>query len=296
MDFSDVGGMEELKETMKKNIVYPLIDKDLAKEYGIKIGKGILLYGPPGCGKTYIMKAVAGECKVNFINLKISDILSMWVGNSEKAVTTLFQTARKYAPCIIFIDEIDALGGERAGFETAGWYRMTLDQLLTEMDGIEENEGVLVVGATNAPYFIDPALLRSGRFGKFIYVPPPDSSSRKEIFKVCMKGKPVGEIDYDLLAKMTGGFSSADIKNICDEAAMIPWGEALKTKKKRKINMNDLKLAINEKRPTLDIWYEAVEKQLRKGSEKIFSELFDDLRMRKENQTKKREKNKEMYR
>lgn len=268
--FKDVTGMEKVKELLKEYIVYPLLDPELARRYGKLGGGGVLMYGPPGCGKTYIMKAAAGECSANFINVKLSDVLDMYVGNTEKNIRNIFETARKSTPCIVFIDEIDGLGGRRDQMrESVQYMRMAVNQLLYEMDGIEaRNENVLVVAATNSPWDVDPALRRAGRFTKLVYVGEPDHASRKATLQYWSRGRPLAPgIDWDRLARATVGYSQADLKAICDDAAAIPWLEALKTGRQRPITMGDFIQAIRKKRSSLPPWYESAKKEVGKQEE-----------------------------
>jgi len=300
MNFKDVAGMEKLKEKLKEAVVYPMKRPDLAQEYGVLGGGGIMLYGPPGCGKTYMMKASAGECKVKFLNVKLSDILDQYVGGTEKNIHKVFSTARKNTPCILFIDEIDALGGKREHMgESAQYLKAAVNQLLYELDGIESaNEDLLAVGATNAPWDVDPAMRRAGRLGKLIYVPEPDFVSRREILKLRMKKKLraekiAGFIPWNRIALATWGYASADLKAIVDESAARPWREAFhkieKIKEKlikdgmtteraeeearkkiklRKVNGNDLLEAVKKKKSSLPPWYEQAKKQIGKQEEK----------------------------
>ncbi len=228
MTFEDVAGMIKMKEEIRDTIVYPMINPELAKHYGKLGGGGILMYGPPGCGKTYIVKAAAGECKAGFINAKLSDLLDMYVGNTEKNIHKVFELARKNSPCILFFDEVDAIGGRRDQGEGAQYMKMAVNQMLYEMDGIEaHNENVLVIAATNAPWDVDPALRRSGRFSKAIYIPEPDTTSREAILKLHAKKRPMGKaIPFKLLAWATYGYASSDLKALVMESTDIPWKEA----------------------------------------------------------------------
>ncbi|MCX8197012.1 MAG: tetratricopeptide repeat protein [Candidatus Micrarchaeota archaeon] len=271
VNFSSVAGMKKMKEEIKEAIVYPLMKPDLARRYGKLAGGGILLYGPPGCGKTFIMKAAAGECQASFINAKISDILDMYVGNTEKNIHNVFETARKNAPCIVFFDEVEGLGGRREEMtQSTAYMKMAVNQLLFEMDGIESNnENVLVVGATNAPWDVDPALRRSGRFGKTIFIPEPDFISRVEILKMHVKKIPAASnIAFYRLALATIGYASADLKAVVEEAATIPWREAFHTGKQRPVTTADFIAAIKKKKSSLPPWYEQAKKQIGQQEEK----------------------------
>ena len=267
INFDDVGGLEEVKEEIKSKIVYPLQHPELAKKYGRDISGGLLLYGPPGCGKTYIAKATAGQCKASFFNVKMTDLLSPEEGVTEKRLHSIFQRAKRNTPAIIFFDEIDAVAGQRTS-AGSGTQRRLINQFLTEMDGFESSEGVIVLGATNAPWDIDPALRRSGRFSEQIFIPPPDQISREQIFKIHTKNRPVESgIDFEKISELCDGFSGADIKQITDEAAKIPWKESMEKGGKRDINFSDFKKAISNMSPSITPWIKQAEKELKKSGE-----------------------------
>ena len=271
MKFDQVAGMKKMKEDINESIVYPLLKPELAKKYGRLAGGGIMLYGPPGCGKTFIMKAAAGECNSNFINAKISDIVDMYVGNTEKNLHNIFETARKNSPCIIFFDEVEAMAGRREDMgQSNAHMKMAVNQLLFEMDGVESNNGnVLVVGATNAPWDVDPALRRSGRFGKAVIIPEPDLNSRKDIIRLHVKKVPAASrICYFRLALATVGYASADLKSVVEEAASIPWRTAFKTGHQRSVTTEDFVTAIKKKKSTLPPWYAQAKKQIGSQEEK----------------------------
>ena len=269
MNFNDVAGMEKMKEEIREAVIYPMAKPELARKYGKLGGGGIMLYGPPGCGKTFIVKAAAGECEASFINAKLSDLLDMYVGNTEKNIHKVFETARKNTPCILFFDEVDAIGGRRDQQEGAQYMKMAVNQMLYEMDGIEaHNENVLVIAATNAPWDVDPALRRSGRFGKTIYIPEPDLVSRYAIIRMHAKKLPLASvIPYWRLARGTAGYASADLKAVVEEAAAIPWREAFKSGKERNITPSDFLAAIRKKRSSLPPWYEQAKKQIGRQEE-----------------------------
>lgn len=274
--FSDVGGLFEVKEEIKKAIVYPFQHPELYEMYGKKSGEGILLYGPPGCGKTFIAKATAGECDASFLTLKVSDILSKWLGESEKNIKEAFDTAAKYAPSILFFDEIDAIGGRRGERQSDHAQRL-VDELLAQMDGIESTrEKMLILAATNAPWAVDPALRRPGRFSKLILLPNPDREARKEIFKLHVKNRPVKDLVFEELAKLTNGYSSADIAQICSEAADIPLEDALQGKEPRKITMNDFERVLEARKSSLQPWFRLALQEIKKsGEEDIFEPLVN---------------------
>lgn len=282
MKFVEVAGMFKMKEEINEAIVYPLLKPDLARQYGKLAGGGIMLYGPPGCGKTFIMKAAAGECNSNFINAKISDILDMYVGNTEKNLHNIFDTARKNSPCIVFFDEMEALGGRREDMQQSTQYmKVAVNQMLFEMDGVESNnENVLVVGATNAPWDVDPALRRSGRFGKSIFIPEPDYKSRVDILRMHTKKVPAAKgIAYRRLALATVGYASADLKAIVEAAAAIPWRDAFKSGRQRPVNTGDFLAAIKKKKSSLPPWYEQAKKQIGTQEEKTIVDGKEHLKI-----------------
>src|SRR5688572_28944605 len=212
--FADVGGLEDLKDEIRMKIIHPLQHADLYKAYGKAIGGGILMYGPPGCGKTYLARATAGEIKASFVAIGINDVLDMWIGNSEKNLHALFEQARRNTPCVLFFDEVDALAASRVDMRTSGG-RHLINQFLAELDGVEaNNDGLLILAATNAPWHVDPAFRRPGRFDRILFVPPPDAPGRAAILRAMLKGKPQGDVDFDAVAKKTQEFSGADLKAV----------------------------------------------------------------------------------
>src|SRR6201987_3901657 len=228
ISFADVGGMEEVKEEIRMKIIYPLQNRDLFRAYGKKIGGGVLLYGPPGCGKTLISQATAGEIRSHFISVAPPPNLDLYIGNSEKNLHQLFQSARDNAPAVLFFDEVDALAADRKDFRESAM-RTVINQFLAEMDGnVGGNEGILILGATNAPWHLDPAFRRPGRFDRVLFVPPPDSAARAAVLRILIKGKPTGDVDFETVAKKADGFSGADIKAIIDLAVENKLREAMK--------------------------------------------------------------------
>ncbi|MEM0266011.1 MAG: CDC48 family AAA ATPase, partial [Archaeoglobaceae archaeon] len=226
--WEDIGGLENVKQELREAIEWPLKFPDLFRATNIKPPKGILLYGPPGTGKTLLAKAVANESNANFISVKGPELLSKWVGESEKHVREMFRKARQVAPAIIFFDEIDSLAPRRGGIGDSHVTERVVSQLLTELDGLEELRDVVVIAATNRPDLIDPALLRPGRIERHIYIPPPDKEARKEIFRIHLRGKPLSEdVSVEELAEKTEGYSGADIEAVCREAGMLAIREAV---------------------------------------------------------------------
>ncbi|MEM0022057.1 MAG: CDC48 family AAA ATPase [Archaeoglobaceae archaeon] len=267
--WEDVGGLEDVKREIIEAVEWPLKYPEKFKRFGIKPPKGVLLYGPPGTGKTLIAKAVANESEANFISIKGGELLSKWLGESEKAVRKIFRKARQVAPCIIFFDEIDAIAQTRGIDEGSRAVERVLNQLLIEMDGLEELQGVVVIAATNRPDILDPALLRPGRFDRLVYVRPPDKKSRLAIFKIHTRNMPLAEdVDLNELAEMTEGYVGADIEAICREAVMLALRE---NPNAEKVEMRHFYDAIKKIKPsvseTMLSFYERFEERIK--AEKI---------------------------
>ena len=255
INFDEVGGMEAVKEQIRVKIIYPITHAEMFAAYGKKAGGGILMYGPPGCGKTYIARATAGEVKSNFISIGINDVLDMWIGNSERNLHDLFQQARNNRPCVLFFDEVDALGASRSDMrQSAG--RHLVNQFLSEMDGAKSNnEGVLILGATNAPWHVDSAFRRPGRFDEVLFVPPPDESARGEILKIALDGKPAQDVDLKKIAAKTKDFSGADLGAVVETTVEAKLHEAIKTGKPSPITTKDLLTTLKKIKPTTAEWF-----------------------------------------
>jgi AAA+ superfamily predicted ATPase len=255
ISFHDVGGMDDLKDEVRLKIIHPLTNADLYRAYGKAIGGGILLYGPPGCGKTYLARATAGEIKAGFVAVGLNHVLDMWIGSSERNLHDLFQQARRNKPCVLFFDEVDALGASRADMrQSAG--RHLINQFLSELDGVQySNEGVLILAATNAPWHLDSAFRRPGRFDRVLFVPPPDLAARAAILRLHCRGKPVDDIDYQRLARMTDGFSGADLKAVVDLAVEHKLREAMKTGVPKPLKTGDLGTAAGSVKPSTKEWF-----------------------------------------
>jgi transitional endoplasmic reticulum ATPase len=253
--FKDVGGMEALKEEIRLKIIHPLTHPEIYKAYGKKIGGGILMYGPPGCGKTHLARATAGEIKAGFLAVGIHDVLDMWIGNSEKQLHGIFEQARRSAPCVLFFDEVDALGASRTDMRTSGG-RHLINQFLSELDGVEaSNDGVLVLAATNAPWHLDAAFRRPGRFDRIIFVPPPDGPARAGILRILCQGKPLGDVDFDHVGKKTEHFSGADLKAMIDVAIEDKLRDAMKDGVPRPLGTKDLLAAAAKVKPSSREWF-----------------------------------------
>jgi len=253
--FDDVGGMESIKEEIRLKIIHPLQHPEFYRAYGKAIGGGILMYGPPGCGKTHLARATAGEIRAGFIAVGISDVLDMWIGNSERNLHELFEQARRNRPCVLFFDEVDALGASRADMrQHAG--RMLINQFLSEMDGVKaSNEGVLILAATNAPWHLDSAFRRPGRFDRIMFVPPPDAAARAAILRLHLRGKPVDDVDVDHVVKKADGFSGADLRAVVDVAVEAKLREAMKSGVPQPLKTKDLVTAVASRKPTTRDWF-----------------------------------------
>jgi SpoVK/Ycf46/Vps4 family AAA+-type ATPase len=274
INFSDVGGMKRIKEEISMKIIQPLKNPDLYKAFGKKIGGGILLYGPPGCGKTYIARATAGEINAKFINIGLHDILDMWVGSSEKNLHSIFELARKNTPCVIFFDEVDAMGASRSDLRQSSM-RHVINQFLAELDGVESNnDGLLILAATNAPWSVDGAFRRPGRFDRVIFVEPPDKSARQDIIESMLKGKPVTDIDTGKIADNTTDYSGADLKALIDIAVEDKLRESMSSGSLQPITTKDLLKAAKQHRPTTLEWFSSARNYALYANE---SGLYDDI-------------------
>lgn len=272
--FKNVGGMEDVKEEIRLKVIYPLEKPELFAAYGKKIGGGILMYGPPGCGKTHLARATAGEINANFISIGINDVLDMWTGNSERNLHELFESGRRNKPCVLFFDEVDALGSRRSDMQKSSG-RHLINQFLSELDGIESNnEGLLILAATNAPWHMDSAFRRPGRFDRILFVPPPDKPARAEILRLECQGKPVADLDYDYLGKIADGFSGADLKAVVDIAVESKLQEAMKSGAIKPMTTKDLKAAIKKHRPTVTEWFGTAKNHAMYANE---GGIYDDI-------------------
>jgi SpoVK/Ycf46/Vps4 family AAA+-type ATPase len=274
IDFEDVGGMEQVKAEIELKIIKPLEHPELYKAYGKKIGGGILLYGPPGCGKTHLARATAGQVNAQFMNIGINDVLDMYHGNSERKLHEVFEKARKNNPCVLFFDEIDALGASRTDMrKTVG--RHLINQFLAELDGVKySNEGILILGATNAPWHLDPAFRRPGRFDRIIFVAPPDQESREKILEILLKEKPVDSIDYKSIAKKTKKFSGADLQALIDICIEEKLQASFQSGVPSPITTKDLLKAAKKLKPSTEEWFASARNYALYAND---SGLYDDI-------------------
>lgn len=280
--FSDVGGMEQVKEEVRMKIIHPLKHPEIYQAYGKKIGGGILLYGPPGCGKTHLARATAGEVSSSFIPVGISDILDMYIGQSERNLHSIFEKARNSKPAVLFFDEVDALGASRSDMRHSA-ARSIINQFLAELDGVpNNNEGVLTLAATNAPWHLDNAFRRPGRFDRIIFVPPPDEAAREAILRLKLQGKPVETIDFSRLARKTEGFSGADLEAIVDRAIESKLDEAIRKGAPQPISAKDLEAAAKKHRPTTREWFSTAKNYALFANESgIYDDILDYLKINK---------------
>ncbi|MCD6235788.1 MAG: CDC48 family AAA ATPase [Thaumarchaeota archaeon] len=266
--WEDVGDLDRAKQELREAVEWPLKYPDVFKRLGIRPPKGILLYGPPGTGKTLLAKAVANESEANFISVKGPEVLSKWVGESEKAIREIFRKAREAAPCIVFFDELDAIAPRRGMHTDAGVTDRIVNQILTEMDGIQILKDVVVIGATNRPDILDPALLRPGRFDRIIYVPPPDVEGRYQILLIHTREMPLADdVDLKKIAELTEGYTGADLEAVCREAALAAARENLNIDK---VYMRHFKMALEKVKPS-------IAPEQKREYEKILSEFKRSL-------------------
>ena len=252
---ADVGGMQSVKDRLNMAFLAPLRNPEIRKLYGKSLNGGLLLYGPPGCGKTYIARALAGEVGAAFMSIRISDVLGQYFGESEGNLHDIFETARANAPVVLFLDEIDAVGLKRSA-ATSSTMRALTNQLLMELDGIgSENEGLFILAATNTPWDVDPALRRPGRFDRCVAVLPPDGPARQAILYHHLKSRPVEGIDMGYLVQQTVGFTGADLAHLVDSAVEYAMMDSVRTGNVRMVTMQDFLRALTQVRPSAGPWF-----------------------------------------
>jgi SpoVK/Ycf46/Vps4 family AAA+-type ATPase len=256
--FADVGGMEDVKEEIRLKIIHPFQHPELYAAYGKRAGGGVLLYGPPGCGKTHVARATAGELGSSFLWVGLEDVLSMWFGESEQNLHELFEQARRSVPCVLFFDEVDALGARRSDMRSSPG-RQLINQFLVELDGVSaDNEGILILAATNAPWHVDDAFRRPGRFDRVVFVPPPDRGARREIVRIHLEGRLHEQIDLDRIAARTEKCSGADLRALVDVAVEAKLAASMRDGVPRPITTDDLLAAARKRKPTTAEWFQTV--------------------------------------
>ena len=267
VNWADVGGLTGVKQELREAVEWPIKKPEVFIRVGIRPPKGILLFGPPGCGKTMLARAVATESEANFISIKGPEVFSKWVGESEKAIREVFRRGRTAAPSIIFFDELDSVASRRGtGFGDGDSSERVISQLLTEMDGIESLVNVVVIGASNRPDMIDPAILRPGRFDRLIYVPAPDRATYLQILNIHARNMPLAkDVDLDQIASQAAGYSGADLEAVCREAGLISLRRDIETKS---VTMEDFRDAFYRVKPSvtpdMENWYQGFRKRFKK--------------------------------
>jgi ATP-dependent 26S proteasome regulatory subunit len=273
--FDDVGGLDEVKQQIRKRIVLPFQKPSLFQRFKKKVGGGILLFGPPGCGKTLLARATAGECDAKFFNVAITDVLDMYIGEAERKLHAIFEQARQKTPAVVFFDELEALAAKRQYTREATSSKI-VSTFLAELDGFaQNNRGVLVIGATNVPWAIDPAMRRPGRFDRVVFVPPPDRAAREAILRILMGGRPAAaDIDLESIARRTSGYSGADLANVVESSADAAIERSLESGSEQAIDASDLAGALREVKPTTLEWLTTARNYARYAND---SGLYDDV-------------------
>jgi SpoVK/Ycf46/Vps4 family AAA+-type ATPase len=279
---ADVGGMEQVKRRLDAAFLAPMRNPELSRAFRKSLRGGLLLYGPPGCGKTFIARAIAGELGARFHSVTLTDVLDMFIGNSERHLRDVFAAARRNVPCVLFFDEIDALGHKRSQLANNA-ARGVVNQFLTELDGVDTaNDGLFVLAATNAPWDVDVALRRPGRLDRTLLVLPPDQPAREAILRHHLRGRPVSGLRLDELAKRTDGYSGADLAHVCDSAAELALMNSAASGTVHPITMAELESVLAQVRPSIRAWLEAARNVALYANESgAYDELADYLHARK---------------
>jgi transitional endoplasmic reticulum ATPase len=256
LKFGDVGGLDVVKEEVRMKIIIPFQRPDLFRTYGKRVGGGVLMYGPPGCGKTLLARATAGECNALFMTVTIDAILDMYYGESERKLAEVFTTARARKPAVVFFDEVEAIGASRQQIRHSPG-KSLVNQLLAEMDGVSSNnQDLLIMAATNAPWHVDPALRRPGRFDRVLFIPPPDEAARLEILRLHLRNRPLAkDVDAGHLARQTAEYSGADLAELVERATEAPLQEAMRGGEPRSLTQADLLGALKKMKPTTREWF-----------------------------------------
>lgn len=280
---ADVAGMAEVKQQLELSLLGPIRNPDLMKAFKISARGGLLLYGPPGCGKTHIAKAISGELGASFYQVGIADVLHRWLGESERSIRSVFDNARRNAPCVLFFDEVDALGHRRSALSGSSGMRTVVNALLEELDSAGSvNDGVYVLGATNAPWDVDPALRRPGRFDRTIFVGLPDAEARAGIVRYHLRDRPAAGINLKAVAGRTEGFSGADLAHVCDSATQLAMADSMRSGQVRPVAMADVTASLAQIRPSTGPWFETARNVVEfANNDGSYDELAKYLRRRK---------------
>ncbi|MUL50038.1 ATP-binding protein [Mycobacterium sp. CBMA293] len=281
LTLADVAGMEEVKERLRMGFLEPMRNEELRRSFGHALRSSLLLWGPPGCGKTFLAKSLAGELGLYFIHVGIADILDKWLGNSERNIKNVFDEARELRPTVLFIDELDALGHKRA--QTSSYIRSIVNQLLLELDGAaSDNEGLLVLGATNQVWDVDPALLRPGRFDRKVLVLPPDQPARHAILAHHLRHSPTDRLDLARIAARTDGYSGADLAGLCRRAVEFALHESVRRGSTQPVTQGHLDAALRDTQPSTGAWFSLAQNYVAFAENREeFSELEQYLHSRK---------------
>lgn len=280
---ADVAGMADVKQQLELSLLGPIRNPNLMKAFKISARGGMLLYGPPGCGKTHIAKAISGELGASFYQVGIADVLQRWLGESERSMREVFDNARRNAPCVLFFDEVDALGHRRSALGGNTGIRTVVNALLEELDSASSvNDGVYVLGATNAPWDVDPALRRPGRFDRTLFVGLPDAEARAGIVRYHLRDRPAAGIDLKAIAGRTEGFSGADLAHVCDSATQLAMADSMRSGQVRPVSMADITASLAQVRPSTGPWFEAARNVVEfANNDGSYDELAKYLRRRK---------------